>query len=287
MPNMKRIAWVLSILSLSLALRSQLKAELKIDHVTIAGPKLAPMQAGLEKLGIHCEYGGPHANRATEMAIASFPDGSYLELIAFQPKADPESAARHTWTKYMRDAAGPCAWAVRSTDATAEATRLRGAGVQVSSINKSGRVRPDGFRLDWETLQVGTEGNGVFFPFLIHDFTPREKRAFPSGKAGNPDYSGVSKIIIAVSDLTGGIARYRKAYSLPEPRTEQNRAWFAGTPVVLEAQPQRVREFGEGVSGFVLKSNKSGASQSLWFGKKIVWLNPEAIGPNRLAIELK
>ena len=51
----------------------------------------------------------------------------------------------------------------------AEADRLRAAGIQVSGLNQSGRTRPDGFRLDWETAQVGTEGNGVFFPFLIQD----------------------------------------------------------------------------------------------------------------------
>ena len=31
------------------------------------------------------------------MALASFPDGSYLELIAIQPKADPAALAAHYW----------------------------------------------------------------------------------------------------------------------------------------------------------------------------------------------
>lgn len=269
---MKLGAWALSILSLSVVQA----AELKIDHVTLAGPVLAPMQAGLEKLGIHCEYGGPHANHATEMAIASFADGSYLELIAFQPHADPDAAAHHVWSKYMRGNAGPCAWAVRSADVSAEAQRLRGLGIQVSHPNPSGRKRPDGFDLKWETAQVGTEGNGVYFPFLIRDFTPREKRAFPSGKPGNPDMAGISKVIIAVRDLDAAIARYRKAYALAEPRRAGERAYFDGTPVVLQHDPKRVDQFGEGVCAFVIKTTHPVASGEL---------NPDAIGPHRLFLE--
>ena len=79
-------------------------AELTIDHVTAAGKDLKTMQAGLAAMGIPCEYGGPHKNRATEMALASFPDGSYLELIAIQPKADslrvPERSCCRQRTEY-------------------------------------------------------------------------------------------------------------------------------------------------------------------------------------------
>ena len=59
----------------------------------------------------------------------------------------------------MRDNAGPCAWAVRSDDVAAEAARLRAAGhCGIRSRNKSGRTRPDGFRLEWETATVGEPG---------------------------------------------------------------------------------------------------------------------------------
>ena len=245
MPGSSRIVWVLSILSLSLP-----AAELKIDHVTVCGQSLPPMEAKLERLGIHWEFGGPHANHATEMAIASFADGSYLELIAVQPDADPGAVAKHTWSKYMEEKAGPCAWAVRSSDVLAEANRLRATGLRVSALNKSGRTRPDGFRLDWETAQVGTEGNGVFFPFLIRDFTPREKRAFPSGKPGNPHLRGVTAVVIAVSDVNAAAARFRKAYDLPPPQRKDDRAVFPGTPVILQKLPRRVAEFGEGVTAF-------------------------------------
>ena len=245
----KRAASALLILSLSLTAQA---AELRIDHVTVAGPQLAPMQAQLEKLGIRCEYGGAHTNHATEMSIASFADGSYLELIAIQPNADPQAVDRHAWAKYMHANAGPCAWAVRSQDVGAEVNRLRALGITVSAPNHSGRTRPDGFRLDWETAQVGTEGNGVFFPFLIRDFTPRDRRAFPAGRANNPQMEGVREVVIAVDDLDRAVARYRKAYDWPEPKRKANRAVFTGTPVVLVVAPERVKKFGEGVYQFVI-----------------------------------
>src|SRR5689334_1718163 len=95
-------------------------ADLTIDHVTVAGKDLKAMQATLAALGIPSEYGGPHSNHATEMALTSFPDGSYLELIAIQPKADPAALASHYWSSRMQTDAGPSAWAVRPADLPAE-----------------------------------------------------------------------------------------------------------------------------------------------------------------------
>jgi len=238
---MKLSAWALLTLSLSLA-----GAPMRIDHVTVCGPALAPMEARLEKLGLHVEYGGPHANHVTEMAVASFPDGSYLELIAFQPHADPAAAAKHYWSKYMREDAGPCAWAVRSDDVAAEAARLRAAGIEVSAPNKSGRTRPDGYRLEWETATVGSQAQGTFYPFLIRDLTPRDKRAFPSGLPANAEFIGVTKVRIAVRNIEEATGRLQKAYDR-----------LAETPIVLVSAGNR-----EGVKAFGIQ--KTGSSDLVW-----------------------
>ena len=58
-------------------------------------------------------YGGPHSNGATEMALVSFPDGSYLELMAPRADADPQALARQPWAEFLKRDGGPCAWAVR------------------------------------------------------------------------------------------------------------------------------------------------------------------------------
>jgi len=275
-------------------------ADLTIDHVTIAGKDLKAMQATLAALGIPTEYGGPHSNHATEMALTSFSDGSYLELIAIQPKADPLAVAAHYWSKHMQNDAGPAAWAVRPMDLAVEVKRLQAAGVAVTAPARAGRARPDGVRLDWETANVGSEPNGTFFPFLIRDFTPREQRAYPSGKPTTQDFSGVARVVIAVRDLAESIQRYREAYGLPAPvQQEDSRfgahlASFPGTPLVLAAPRNaqswltpRLDKIGEGPCAFILRLQTPAHSAnafrvtpqvSAWFGSKISWLDIGGIG---------
>jgi len=74
---------------------------------------------------------------------------------------------------------------------------------------KRGGRGPDGIRLDWETAQVGQEPRGSFFPFLIRDLTPRQQRAFPTGKPSAKDFTGVRRVIIAVRDLDAAVKRYQ------------------------------------------------------------------------------
>lgn len=255
-------------------------ADLIVDHVTVAGTDLKKMQAQLASIGIPSEFGGAHNNGATQMAVTSFPDGSYLELIALQPNPDQKAVAAHYWSKEMRGNAGPTAWAVRSKDVAREVERLSTAGIAVASPMKSGRKRPDGTQLDWETARIGEEPQGTFFPFLIRDVSKREARAFPSGHPTTKEFSGVKQVVIAVRDLEVSIARYRKAYALPvpakhdDPNLEAHIASFAGTPVVL-AQPinanswitQRLDQFGEGPCAFVL-----GSARTTWFdAAKLGW----------------
>jgi hypothetical protein len=278
---------------------STMAADLKVDHVTVAGQDLHALQRALETAGIPSEYGGPHANHATEMALTSFPDGSYLELIAIQAKAEPAALAATPWRRCMEGNAGPCGWAVRPADIAAETERLRKTGVAVTPPAKNGRRRPDGVQLDWETAQVGT-GNGDFFPFLIHDFTPRDRRSYPSGKPTTSTYTGVARVVLSVEDLDAAIGKYQRAYDLSAPQRQDDPAfgarlaWFEGTPVVLAAPngPQswlaeRLRRFGETPCAFILGRTGGLAGHlqlSTWFGKPVAWMSPDALGW-RLGVE--
>jgi hypothetical protein len=279
-------------------------ADLKIDHVTIAGSDLKAIQAGLERVGIATVYGGAHANGVTEMALVSFPDGSYLEAIALQSKADPKAAAQHEWARFLKESAMPAAWALQAENLEGDAKRLRAAGVEVSEPVRAGRKRPDGVQLEWETVNLGNEDRGTFFPFLIHDFTPRRQRAFPKGKATSDEFSGVSKVVIAVRDLDAAVERYRKAFGLPAASRQDDAQFGAklavmgSAPVVL-AQPlstdswlaERVRFFGEGPCVFLLRNNRHRLSQlphvstSRWFGRNIVWMDSTKLGWRFLGIE--
>ena len=88
-------------------------ADSRIDHVTITGSDIKRMQARLASVGISSVYGGAHSNHATEMALVSFPDGSYLELMGIPPNAEAEAVVRHVWAKFLKENAGPCAWAMQ------------------------------------------------------------------------------------------------------------------------------------------------------------------------------
>lgn len=270
-------------------------AEFSIDHVTVAGKDLKTMMASLSAVGLKCEYGGSHTNHATEMALTSFPDGSYLELIAQQPNADPKAVASHVWSKQIQSNAGPCAWAVRVTDIASEVDRLKALGATVSPPLRNGRKRPDGKQLEWETAQIGNEPNGTFFPFLIRDLTPRRDRAFPSGHPTTKDFNGVTKVVIAVHDLQASIDRYRKTYGLAPPIKQVDSTFgahlasFGGTPVVLASPltPQswlvtRLEQFGEGPCAFVLQARKAGhypvASKTRWFGLDLSWFDTGKLG---------
>jgi hypothetical protein len=254
-----------------------LAGELKVDHVTVAGRDLRAMQQALTAIGLPTENGGPHSNHATEMASLSFPDGSYLELIALQPQADPAAVAAHAWRKFLEGDAGPCAWAVRPADMAAEVQRLH-----AEQPIRNGRRRPDGVQLEWETAQVGP-GNGTFFPFLIHDFTRRDLRAYPSGKPLVTNLTGIAKVVLAVNDLEAAIKQFQNAYGFAAPKREDDKvlaaklASFIGTPVVL-ATPlnkqswltERLQRFGEAPCAFVLRRAKS--------GKQITWYDAGKLG---------
>ena len=270
-------------------------ADSRIDHVTITGSDLKQMQARLASVGIASVYGGAHTNHATEMALVSFPDGSYLELMGIPPDAEAEAVARHVWAKFLKENAGPCAWAMREKNLAAEVSRLKTAGVAVSAPVGSGRTRPDGVRLEWETSDVGGEGRGRFFPFLIQDRTPREQRAFPQGKPVTKEFRGVTRVVIAVRNLDDAIQRYRQAYGVPRPIKQVDQgfqgylALLGNLPVVL-AQPlnagswltERIERYGEGPCAFVLAAvnpgHFQGQAKTRWFGAEISWFDEEKLG---------
>lgn len=281
------------ILSLSLA-ATLMGAELKIDHATVCGTNLDAMRKALtDATGMPTEYGGPHSNHATEMALVSFPDGSYLELMGIQAKADPAAVAMHVWSKFLQNNGGPCAFALHVTDIAGEVKDLSAAGTEAGRIESAGRTRPDGKKLEWQTANVGPGNRGSLFPFLIADQTPRELRAYPSGKATTDKFGGIARVVVGVHDLEGAIAQYRKAFHKGEPMRQRDvvfgadLAWFEGTPIVLAQGingaswlTRRVREYGDAPVAFLLEKGKGGmpGSPSKWFGHMVFWMDDAKLG---------
>ncbi len=271
--------------------------QLKVDHVTVAGRDLKQMQAMFASVQFPTEYGGKHTGGLSEMALKSFADGSYLELIAAQK---PTGAAGHYWAKFIDGNAGPCAWAVNVDDIAAQEQRLKSIGIPVQ-VSEGGRARPDGVTLAWETLRIGSAPQGTFFPFLIHDITPRDRRAFPQGKPSDPDIQGILRVVIAVGDLPSAIAQYRKAFQLPPPSFQDDPtlgarlAAFPDSPVVLAGAlnaeswlGRRLAQFGDAPCAFVIAANGKGhfvtRGSASWFNYSFEWLDPEKLGGMRIGI---
>jgi hypothetical protein len=270
-------------------------ADLKIDHVTVAGRDLKALRAALASAGIPSDYGGPHSNHATEMAVTSFVDGSYLELIALQAAPDAKAVAAHDWSEEIQHDAGPAAWAVRVPDLDGERQRLLAAHIHAGEAEPSGRARPDGVQIRWETAQVGDERRGTFFPFLIRDITPREQRAFPTGKPTAPDLRGVTRVVLATRDLRVSVARFQTAFGWAAPVKQDDLSFggrlaiFRGTPVVL-VEPlnskswiaDRLARFGEGPCAFILgapnKNVPKASSKGNWAGAEIFWADQRVLG---------
>jgi hypothetical protein len=273
MPIHKLAATLLAIAALSEA------AHLKVDHATVAGRDLKSMRAQFAAVGIRTEYGGKHTNGLTEMAIASFADGSYLELIAAQ---DPQKGApTHYWGKFIDENAGPCAWAIGAEDLDSEATRLH------TTIKESGRTRPDGVQLQWRSATIGPEPQGTFLPFMIHDQTKRTLRAYPGGKPTMPEWQGIGRVYIAVHNLDDAIKRYQDAFQLPAPVKSFDKslnaesAHFENTPVFLVTSQTgwlaaRLSRFGEAPCAFVIATSQTSHGKIHWLpikGMKIGLLN--------------
>jgi hypothetical protein len=132
---------------------------------------------------------------------------------------------------------------------------------------------------------------GTFFPFLIRDFTPREARAFPSGKPTTAEFSGVARVVIGVRDFEKAIAQYRATYDLPEPKRQSDPkfgarlAWMEGSPVILAAPlssrswlTPRLDQFGDGPCALILKRVKSPTSGTKWFGRTVSWFDTAKLG---------
>src|ERR1700704_6959525 len=103
------VASSLLLSSLLMAQEKQSAKVLELDHVSICGPDLDAMRQAFTSVGMTPDFGGPHGNGVTQMALVGFDDQSYIELIA---PVKPGVTEGSDWAKFMTGDAGACAWAV-------------------------------------------------------------------------------------------------------------------------------------------------------------------------------
>jgi hypothetical protein len=272
--------------------------ELQIDHVTIAGSDLKTLERAFTNLDLKPEYGGPHSNGITHMALLGFDDGSYVELIS---TLEPGQRAP-TWGEAISGSAGPCAWAVGASDIQGDAARITGAGIPVRGPNAMNRQRPDGVLVEWDLAYLGSLQPGALLPFIIQDRTPREWRVKPTPGLAEKGLIGVESVILGAQDLGAAASLFQRAFGWPDPLIQDDPgfgarlAHFPNTPVIL-ATPldqnwltTRLVRFGEMPCAFLIRtpdleavSNRFGLTKGTnWFQRRIAWFDPQKLLGARL-----
>ncbi len=266
-----------------------------LDHVTFAAKDLQTLDDCFADVGLQPQYGGAHSNGLTHMSLIGFEDGTYLELIAlFTP--DTEAS---WWNTAIQNNAGPCAWCVQ-TDGTGlqnEIQRLRGLGITASDPRPMHRQHPNETMIEWELGIIGDGEPGEIFPFMIHDFTPREWRVSPTPTLIGSPLTGVKYVVVAVRDLETTAKQLQDTYgimaSVPfeEARWNANLCVFDDAPIIL-ASPhgegwlkQRLDQVGEMPCAYILNTNSMDAAQkefelplsSQWRHLDIRWFAPEQL----------
>jgi len=275
---------------------------LKIDHVTFAGPELAPLQQTFAELGLATDYGGPHSNGITHMALLGFRDGSYIELISSLVAGQKDQAF---WGEHIVGNGGPCAWAVEVEDVAVEAARVANLGIPVDGPAYYHRRRPDGKLVEWDLAFLDDKGAGAVLPFIIKDITPRRRRVRPSASVLDGPLTGLSRVVVGVRDLEAAVALFQRAYGWDTPAIIDQvdygarLAHFEDTPVVLATPAagqgwlaERLARFGDspcayliGADDFAAAYDQFGLSRAdRWFNRPVAWFDPSKLNGFTLGI---
>lgn len=273
---------------------------LEIDHVSVCGSNLDTLRQTFTDVGLTPDFGGPHGNGITQMAILGFDDASYIELIA---PIKPGAAAGSEWARFMSEDAVTCAWAVGTNVLQQQVDRLKKAGIGVKTPERGSRKRPDGMSIEWMTADVGSGTPGSTLPFIIEDQTPRAWRVQTSAGVKGAPVAGVENVVIGVNNLDASIALFRKAYGWAEPLTETQKdfgklAYFPGEPVILAAPSgggwlsDRLAKFGETPVAYLLNGRDFAAAvkkyklsgTKTWFGQKVAWFDAGKLKGVRLGV---
>ena len=301
-PALRRLfgaALVLSLCSFPTLAQEGGATVLELDHASICGSSLDALRQAFTDVGLSPDFGGPHGNGVTQMALIGFDDQSYLELIG-PVKAGVTDGS--DWSRFMAADAGPCAWAVGTNVLLQEVDRLKKVGIAVKTPEPGSRKRPDGMSVTWTTANVGSGPPGSVLPFIIEDQTPRAWRVQPSDSMKGAPVFGVENVVLGVNNLDAAIALFRKAYGWSEPLVENQKdfgklAYFPGEPVILAAAnggwlSDRVSKFGEAPVAYLLGTRDFPAAAKkyklsgtkTWFGQRVAWFDAAKLKGVRLGV---
>ncbi len=212
-----------------------------IDHIVIAVNDLDQAVTDYTAAGFTVTPGGEHASGGTHNALIAFADGTYFEIIAWKDQAQ---AGDNPWSRRLQAGEGVVDYALRTADLDVEIARLRDEGLDVPDSTPGGRLRPDGQKVEWQTVRLDPDRHPSL-PFYCHSTNDITLRV-PSGEATMHanGVSGVDTIFIGVADLDQAAADYRivagiafdPTHAQPEANTWQQ--FRVGTYSIILIEPE-------------------------------------------------
>lgn len=171
-----------------------------IDHIVIVDRDLDVLSEQARSVGFTVVPGGEHAGGMTHNALIAFQDGSYIELIAF---IEPEKRSTHRWWSRLWKGGGLVDFALLGVDLASEVDAVTRRGLATPPPEGSGRLRPDGERLEWQSSYPQTVVGESGLPFLIEDLTPRSLRVphEPEETTHANGVIGIAGITLLVEDI--------------------------------------------------------------------------------------
>ncbi len=118
--------------------------------------------------GVRAAFGGVHPGRGTRNALLSLGGRRYLEVIAPDPKQDRVEQFAQKQVAQLKQLASPrlIGWAAHPGDLEKFSAHLREAGISFDGPRPGSRQRPDGKLLEWKTLNLKDDQDGLL-PFFI------------------------------------------------------------------------------------------------------------------------
>jgi hypothetical protein len=136
-----------------------------LDHILLGCNDL---QRGIDfveqRTGVRATFGGVHPGRGTQNALLSLGTRRYLEIIA----PDPQQSAADEHYSRLKTFKEPrlIGWAAHPGDLQVLAGDLAKAGIVTQGPTPGSRKRPDGRVLQWKTLALKDDADGLL-PFFI------------------------------------------------------------------------------------------------------------------------
>jgi hypothetical protein len=136
----------------------------QLDHLVLAGPDLGEAVGRVEDLlGVKMLAGGRHPDWGTSNAILPLGPSSYLEVIG----PDPEGDAPPLFGIAQLGRPRLVTWAAKGQGLTRLVEEARGRGVELGTVRRGTRARPDGTKLEWELTDPFAARGGGVLPFFI------------------------------------------------------------------------------------------------------------------------